>query len=65
VKKKRIRKFTLTFPVTRCNGVQVWEVEARSAKDAMNEFAHGAAKLIAEEVEVTSVGEPEIQEEEP
>lgn len=54
-------KFRVTTSVQSAQGNQVWEVEAKDEAEAKKVFDRGEATFVAEEIEVTSIGEPFIE----
>lgn len=56
----KLKLFTLSVPVVHAVGFQVYEIKALDAEDAIQRFKDGGGEYVDEEIEVQSVGEPEI-----
>ena len=55
-------KYLLPVPVESVNGTQYWEVEATSPARAIAAFRQGQGRVVDEEIEVTALGEVDIQD---
>ncbi len=58
-----MNNYRLIVPVEKASGWQEYRVTAESPKEAIKAFQKGEAEFVHEEIEVTSLGEPEILEE--
>ncbi len=59
---KKKKRWSIVCSVEHASGWQLWEVEAKDAKEALELHKKGKSEFIEEEVEVQSLGEPEISE---
>ena len=57
-----MKKYIITCQVEETHGFQYWTVEAESEKDALKQHSEGKSAFESEEIEVLSLGEPEISE---
>lgn len=55
-------KYVIRCPIEAARGHQWWEVEASDPKDALAKHEAGKSDFVDEEVEVTGLGKPEIEE---
>lgn len=55
-------KFLITVPVLKVAGFQQFECEAENERDALKKWRDGDIKFMGEEIEVTSVGKPKIEQ---
>lgn len=55
-----MKKYQIVVPVEQAHGHQIWEVEAESREDALKKYKEGQGEIVADEVEVTSLCEPEL-----
>ena len=58
-------RYRLTFPITSTHGSQTFTVEASSPQEAKQKHTDGESEFEAEEVDVMSLGEPDVEEIEP
>ena len=56
--------YSIIHDVLRASGTETWKVEAENEKAARILHEQGKSEFIAQDVEVTSLGEPEIRLEE-
>jgi len=59
---KKKKRYRLTCPIEDANGIQVYEVEAATPEGALAVWKKGETECVCEEIEVTRLGEPEIEE---
>ena len=55
-------KYLLPVPVESVNGTQYWEVEATSPARAIAAFRQGRGRIVHEEIEVTALGEVNVED---
>lgn len=55
-------KFLITVLILKASGFQEFECEAEDEKDALKKWNNGDIKFMGEEIEVTSVGKPKIEQ---
>lgn len=55
-------KYLLPVPIESVNGTQYWEVEATSPARAIAAFRQGQGSIVDEEIEVTALGEVDVQD---
>lgn len=55
-----MKRFLIDTSVNNAEGSQVWYVDATSEAEALEKYEQGDCDLYASEVDVTSLGEPEI-----
>jgi hypothetical protein len=55
-------KYLLPVPVESVNGTQYWAVEAASPARAIAAFRQGQGSIVHEEIEVTALGEVDVQD---
>ncbi len=53
-------KYILSCSVERSHGSQIFEVIAKSEKEAIEKHNRGESEMIESEVEVTKLGKPEV-----
>jgi hypothetical protein len=57
-----MKKYRITVPVTRASGWQTYTVKAESITEALIAHQNGDSDFEDEELEVTNLGEPEVEE---
>ena len=57
-----MNKYMITRPIKSAHGHQSWIVEAPSLAEALAILEAGGGEFAGEEVEVTGLGEPEVEE---
>lgn len=55
-----MKRFYIQCAVERAQGYQMWSVEAEDEEQAFAKFELGECSHVADEIEVTTTGEPEI-----
>ncbi len=58
------KKFTICCNVEKASGYQIFEVLAKDSDEALRIFKSRGGTFVDEEIEITSLGEPEIVESE-
>ena len=58
--KEAMKRFLIETPVENAEGSQTWYVDATSEAEALKKYEQGGCDLYASNVDVTSLGEPEI-----
>ncbi len=55
-------KWLITVRVEKAEGWQQFTVEAANEKEAARKFKSGEGEFVDQEVEVTKIGEPDVEE---
>ena len=55
-------RFRITCAVEKAEGQQTWVVNAKNEKEALGKHEAGRSEFEGEEIEITSLGPPEIEE---